>query len=116
MDWTAVWLTLQLATATTAILAVVGIPLASWLGSTSHRGSALVDAAVMLPLCLPPTVLGYYLLVASGQASPLGRGYTALTGERLAFSFPGILLASVLYNLPFAVRPMTAAFTAVDRR
>ena len=78
--------------------------------------AALVDAAVAVPLVLPPTVLGFYVLMATGPNSPLGRLYERLFGGTLPFSFAGILLASVLYNLPFAVRPFASGFAAVDRR
>lgn len=116
MDFTAVWLTLQLATATTAILAAVGLPLAYWLAMTPWRGRFLVEAVVALPLVLPPTVVGFYLLMATGPHSPLGAAYEAATGQRLAFSFPGILLGSLLCNLPFTVRPFLAAFQSMNRR
>jgi len=116
MDWTAVLLTLRLALCTTAVLLVVGLPLAYWLATTRWRGRVVVEAVTSLPIVLPPTVLGFYLLLAMGPQAPLGRFYEALVGERLAFSFAGILLGSVLYNLPFAVQPFSAAFAAVDRR
>lgn len=116
MDWTAVWVTLWLAVCTTAILVVVGVPLAYWLAWSNWRGKFLVEAVVALPLVLPPTVLGFYLLLTTSPHGPLGQGYEALTGSRLAFTFQGILLASVLFNLPFAVRPFTAAFAGIDRR
>jgi molybdate transport system permease protein len=116
MDWTTVRLTLQLAVGTTAILFVLGIPLAYWLATTKWSGRILVDAVVALPLVLPPTVLGFYILLATGPRSPLGRVYEAATGELLPFSFQGLLLASVLYNVPFAVRPFAAAFARIDRR
>ena len=116
MDWTAIWLTLQLAASTTAILLVAGLPLAYWLATTRRRGRFLVEAVVALPVVLPPTVLGFYVLVATGPNSPLGQAYEFATGQMLPFTFPGILLGSVLYNLPFAVRPFAAGFAAVDRR
>lgn len=116
MDVTAVVLTLKLATATTLILAVVGLPLAYWLAMTSWRGRFLVESVVALPLVLPPTVLGFYVLMAMGPNSPLGQFYERATGSMLPFSFAGILLGSVLYNLPFAVRPFTAAFNGMNRR
>jgi molybdate transport system permease protein len=116
MDWTAIRLTLQLATCTTGILLVLGVPLAYWLATTRWRGRVLVDAVVALPLVLPPTVLGFYILLAAGPRGPLGHVYELATGRLLPFSFPGILLGSVLYNLPFAVRPFTAAFARIDRR
>ena len=116
MDWQAIRLTLQLASCTTAILFVVGLPLSYWLATSRWRGKFLLEAIVTLPLVLPPTVLGFYLLVALSPHSPLGRLYEQLTGGRLPFSFAGILIGSVLGNLPFAVRPFIAAFAGIDRR
>lgn len=115
MDWLAVVLSLRLAAATTFILLVIGLPLASWLALSNRRGRWAVDAVVALPLVLPPTVLGYYVLVMLGPRSPLGRAYEAVTGGPLVFSFNGLLVASVLYSLPFAVQPFAASFAAVDR-
>ena len=115
MDWSAIGLSLRLATATTLILLVVGLPLAGWLALSNRRGRWAVDALVALPLVLPPTVLGFYVLVALGPRSPIGRAYEALTGSAIVFSFEGLLVASVLYSLPFAVQPFAAAFAAVDR-
>lgn len=108
--------TLALASATTLLLALVGIPLAYWLATSRARWKASVDALVALPLLLPPTVLGFYLLQGTGPSSVIGRAWTMLTGDTLPFSFAGVLLASVIYNLPFAVRPFVAGFAAVDRR
>jgi molybdate transport system permease protein len=116
MDWTAIWLSVKLGAVVTAILLVAGIPLAAWLAFSRARFKALVEAVVALPLVLPPTVLGFYVLVAIGPRSPLGQGYEWLTGSLLPFSFPGLVLASVLYSLPFAVQPIAAAFAGVDRR
>ena len=116
LDWPSIALSLQLATVTTVILLAVGIPLAAWLAFTRVRWAAGIEAVVALPLVLPPTVLGYYLLVALGNQSPLGRWWTETTGSPLAFSFTGLLVASILYSLPFAVQPMMAAFASVDRR
>jgi molybdate transport system permease protein len=116
MDWTAFRLTLQLAGATTLALLVLGLPLAAWLASTRSRWRYLVEALVALPLVLPPTVLGFYLLWGLGPHSPLGRVWMSLTGAPLTCTFGGMLVASVLYNLPFAVRPFTSALAAVDRR
>jgi molybdate transport system permease protein len=116
MDWQAVRLTLGLATATTAILALVGLPLAYWLAATRWRGKFVVESIVALPLVLPPTVFGFYLLLATSPIGPVGRAFEAATGSRLAFTFPGILLASVIANLPFAVRPFAAAFAGMHRR
>lgn len=116
MNWQAIWLTLQLASATTAILFALGLPLAYWLATTRWRGKFLIEAVVALPLVLPPTVLGFYLLIAFGPHSPLGRAYEQVTGGLLPFTFQGVLIGSVLYNLPFAVRPFMASFAAVDRK
>ena len=116
MDWVAIWLTMRLATATTLILFIAGLPLAYWLAMTRWRGRFLIEAVVALPLMLPPTVLGFYLLVAMGPHSPLGRLAESLFGARLVFSFYGILIGAVLFNLPFAVRPFAAAFAGMDRR
>jgi molybdate transport system permease protein len=115
VDWSAIALSLRLATATTLILFVVGLPLASWLAFSNRRGRWAVDALVALPLVLPPTVLGFYVLVSLGPRSPLGRAYEAITGGTIVFSFEGLLVASVFYSLPFAVQPFAAAFAAVDR-
>jgi len=115
LDWSAIALSLRLATATTLILAVIGLPLAAWLALSHRRGRWVVDALVALPLVLPPTVLGFYVLVALGPRSPIGRVYEGVVGSPLVFSFEGLLVASVLYSLPFAVQPFAAAFAAVDR-
>ncbi len=116
MDWQAVALSLRLATLTTAVLLVVAVPTAAWLAFSRRRWTVAVEALVALPLVLPPTVLGYYLLVAFGTRSPVGRWWQETTGSPLAFSFTGLLVASVLYNLPFAVQPLLAAFAGVDQR
>lgn len=115
MDWTAIRLSLRLAGWTTLILCAVGLPLAYWLAASRQRWKFLVEAAVALPLVLPPTVLGFYLLVGLGPHSPLGRAYEAVTGGPFVFSFAGLLVASVLYSFPFAVRPFAVAFAGVDR-
>jgi molybdate transport system permease protein len=116
MDWTAFWLTIKLAACTTLLLVVIGLPLASWLAHTRFRGRKMVEAVLALPLVLPPTVLGFYVLMATSPNSWLGSAYERFTGRLLPFSFAGILLGSVLFNLPFAVRPFTAALASVDRR
>jgi molybdate transport system permease protein len=116
VDWPALWVTARLAFWTTAVLLALGLPLGYWLGTTRWRGKVVVEAVVALPLVLPPTVLGFYVLTATGPHGAIGRGYEAATGGRLPFTFAGILVGSVLFNLPFAVRPMAAAFAAVDRR
>jgi molybdate transport system permease protein len=116
MDWEAIWLSVRLSALTSAILFVVGLPIAYWLSVTRWRWRFLVEAVVALPLVLPPTVLGFYVLVGIGPRSPVGRVYEALTGALLPFSFEGLLVASVLYSLPFTVQPFASAFKAVDRR
>lgn len=113
MDWTAFALSLKLAGWTGALLLPIGLIVARALAFRVRRGKALIEALVALPLVLPPTVLGYYLLVAFGGASPLGTYWTALFGHGLAFSFDGLLVASVLINIPFAVQPMQRAFEAL---
>jgi molybdate transport system permease protein len=115
MDFVALWLTLRLAIGTTAILLVVALPLAWWIASGRGAGRALVQAVVALPLVLPPTVLGFYLLVALGPLSAPGRLLIRVVGHPLAFSFAGLLVGSVIYSLPFAVQPLVAGFSAVDR-
>lgn len=113
MDWDALTLSLRLGTWTTVILVPCGIALARVLAWRRFRGREVVEALVALPLVLPPTVLGYYLLVAFGGASALGRGYQTLFGAPLAFSFEGLLLASLIFNLPFAIQPIQRAFAAI---
>ncbi|NIC42895.1 molybdate ABC transporter permease subunit [Aquabacterium sp. A08] len=115
MDWQAVVLSLQLAAATLAVLLPAGLWLGRWLARSAFRGKALVEAAVVLPLVLPPTVLGYYLLVGLGAGSPLGRWLLATFDLRLTFNFLGLLLASVLFNIPFMVQPIQRAFEAIPR-
>ena len=116
MDWTALWLSVRLAASTTLVLLAIGIPIAHWLVFSPRRWKVLVEAVVALPLVLPPTVLGFYVLMAIGPFSPLGRGYARLAGHGLPFTFEGLLIASVLYSLPFAVQPFAAEFASVDRR
>jgi molybdate transport system permease protein len=115
MDFGALWLTLRLAVGTTAILLVVALPLAWWIASGRGAGRAFVQAVVALPLVLPPTVLGFYLLIALGPLSAPGRLLIKIVGHPLAFSFAGLLVGSVIYSLPFAVQPLVAGFSAVDR-
>lgn len=116
MDWQAIWLSGQLAVATTGILIVIAVPLAAWLAFSRRRWTVIVEAIVALPLVLPPTVLGFYVLAALGTQSPVGRWWIDVTGSSLAFSFTGLLIASVLYSLPFAVQPLLAAFGGIDNR
>jgi molybdate transport system permease protein len=113
VDWTAFALSLKLAAWTGAVLLPIGLGLARLLAFGVRQGKAVLEAAIALPLVLPPTVLGYYLLVSFGGASPLGQLWTRLFGHGLAFSFDGLLAASVLINLPFAVQPMQRAFEAL---
>jgi molybdate transport system permease protein len=115
MDTVALLLTLKLALTATAILLAIAVPLASWLAFTSSRWKTLVQAVCSLPIVLPPTVLGFYLLVGLGPRTAIGRGIGHLLGHPLAFSFAGLVVGSVLYSLPFAVQPLTAGFAAVDR-
>lgn len=107
------WLTLHLAAVTTLILVVVGTPIAWWLSRTRSRLKSVVEAVTALPLVLPPTVLGFYLLVALSPTSPLGSFWIGLTGDTLTFSFTGLVVASVLYSLPFTVQPLQGAFETV---
>ena len=116
MDWQAIGVSLRLAVCTTAILCALGIPLAYWLAVSRWRWKFLVETVVALPLVLPPTVLGFYALVAMGPRGPLGKLWMALFGHGLAFTFIGLILASVLYSLPFAVQPLIASFEGVDRK
>jgi len=116
MDWQAIWLSIRLASLTTLILLAIGAPIAFWLTYSPRRWKFLVEAVVALPLVLPPTVLGFYVLLAIGPRSPLGALYGRITGSMLPFSFQGLLVASVLYSMPFTVQPISAAFAAVDRR
>jgi molybdate transport system permease protein len=115
MEWEAFLLSLRLSAWTTGILFVIGLLMARALAWRTFPGKGLVEAVVALPLVLPPTVLGYYLLVALGRGSPLGAAYEQLTGHSLVFSFSGLLLASVIYSLPFAVQPMLRGFESVPR-
>jgi molybdate transport system permease protein len=114
MDWTAIALSVKLAALVCAILLVIALPVAYWLTFSHWRGAFLIESLVALPLVLPPTVLGFYLLVAMGSRSPIGRFWTAWTGHGLAFTFEALVIASVLYSLPFAVQPIAAAFSLVD--
>jgi len=116
MDLTPLWITLQLAALTVCSLLVISMPLAWWLAATRSRLKVPVEALTALPLVLPPTVLGFYLLLLLGPNGPAGQAWIALTGSPLAFSFAGLLLASCVYSLPFVVQPLQAAFESMDRR
>jgi molybdate transport system permease protein len=114
MDWQALILTLRLAATTTAILLVIAIPLAAVIVLGRGRWLAGLEAVAALPLVLPPTVLGFFLLVLLGPHTAMGRGIVALIGHPLAFSFTGLVVGSVIYSLPFAVQPVVAGFAAVE--
>jgi molybdate transport system permease protein len=116
IDWQTIWLTLELAVSVSVILFVIGLPIAYWIAFSHRRWKFLVEAFVALPIVLPPTVLGFYVLVALGPHSPLGRWWISLTGHTLAFTFTGLVIGSILYSLPFAVQPFAASFAAVDRK
>jgi len=116
IDWQTFALTLRLATTVSAVLFLIGLPIAYWIAFSRWRWKFLVEAIVALPIVLPPTVLGFYVLVALGPRSPLGRCWISLTGHTLAFTFTGLVVGSILYSLPFAVQPFAASFAAVDRK
>jgi molybdate transport system permease protein len=115
LDLGPVWLTVQLAAVTVFILLLVGTPLAWWLAFTRSRLRTVVEALTALPLILPPTVMGFYLLILLGPATPIGAFWVQVTGGTLTFSFSGLVVASVLYSLPFAVQPLQTAFEGVGR-
>ncbi|MCP4041539.1 MAG: molybdate ABC transporter permease subunit [Gammaproteobacteria bacterium] len=115
-DLAALWITLRLAAVSTLILLVVGTPLAWWLARSRFRFKALIEALVALPLVLPPTVLGFYLLVTLGPHGPIGGTLVALGGAPLAFTFWGLVIGSVLYSLPFVVQPLQNAFESIGER
>ena len=116
MDWQAFWLTTRLAVLVAVCLMVIGLPIAYWIAYSRWRWEFLAEAVVALPIVLPPTVLGFYVLVALGPRSPLGRWWQSLTGHSLAFTFEGLMIGSIIYSLPFAVQPFAASFAAVDTR
>jgi molybdate transport system permease protein len=116
MDWQSFFLTIRLATLVSAILLAVGLPIAYWVAYSRWRWKFLVESVVALPIVLPPTVLGFYLLVALGRRSPIGRWWLQMTGHTLAFTFWGLVIGSVIYSLPFAVQPFVASFQTVDQR
>ncbi len=116
MNFEALSTTLKLATVTSFILLLIALPLGYWVAFSKWRWKFLVEAVVALPLVLPPTVLGFYVLMAMGPQSPLGRFYESIAGRGLPFTFEGLVVGSVLYSLPFAVQPIAAAFSSVDRK
>lgn len=116
IDWQTFRLTLELAFTVAVILLLLGLPIAYWIAFSRWRWKFLIEAVVALPIVLPPTVLGFYVLVALGPRSPLGRWWTSITGHTLAFTFWGLVIGSIIYSLPFAVQPFAASFAAVDRK
>jgi molybdate transport system permease protein len=116
VDWSAIAVSVRLSAATMAALVVIGLPIAYWTAFSTRRWKFLVEAVVALPLVLPPTVLGFYVLMAIGPRSPIGGAWHAIAGRGLPFTFEGLLVASIVYSLPFAVQPFSAAFASVDRR
>jgi len=116
VNWQALSLTLKLASLVAGVLFVAGLPVAYWIAFSRARWKFLVEAVVALPIVLPPTVLGFYILVALGSRSPIGRWWQGLTGHTLAFTFEGLVIGSLIYSLPFAVQPFAAAFASVDRK
>jgi molybdate transport system permease protein len=114
MDWQAFWLTIRLAVLVSGILLLIGVPIAYWITYSCWRWKFLAEALVALPIVIPPTVLGFYVLLALGPRSPIGRWWQLLTGHTLAFTFEGLLIGSILYSLPFAVQPFAASFVSVD--
>jgi molybdate transport system permease protein len=116
MDWPAILLSLKLSSLVCGFLLLIGTPIAYWVTFSRWRWKFLVESVVALPIVLPPTVLGFYILVAIGSQSPIGRAWAAWSGHGLAFTFEGLVIASILYSLPFMVQPMTAAFSQVDHQ
>jgi molybdate transport system permease protein len=116
IDWNAFWLTIRLAALVALLLFVIGVPIAAWISGSNWRWKFLLEAVVALPVILPPTVLGFYILTALGTRSPLGRYWQSVTGHSLAFTFEGLVIGSVVYSLPFAVQPFAAAFDSIDRK
>jgi len=116
IDLAPIWITLKVAALTVVILLILSMPLAWWLAYTRSRYKVVIESVTALPLVLPPTVLGFYLLLLLGPNGPLGQGWIALTGSPLAFSFSGLIVASCIYSLPFVVQPLQAAFESMDKR
>jgi len=115
MNWAAIVLSLKLAALVCMLLICIGTPIAYWIAFSKWRWKFLIESVVALPLVLPPTVLGFYILIVLGSRSPLGRAWAVWFGHGLAFTFEGLVIASVVYSLPFAVQPMAVAFSQVDR-
>lgn len=116
MDLTPVWISLQVSALTVFCLLIIGMPIAWWLAHTHSRLKIPIEAVTALPLVLPPTVLGFYLLLFLGPNGPAGQLWISLTGSPLAFSFSGLIIASCVYSLPFVVQPLQAAFETMDKR
>ncbi len=116
INWSPIWLTLRLATVTTIVLLLLGTPLAWWLAQTRCWCKSLIESVVALPLVLPPTVLGFYLLLMLGPLGPVGSLWLSLTGGHLAFTFTGLVIGSVIFSLPFVVHPLQNAFQAIGPR
>lgn len=116
LDWSPIWLTLKLAVVSTIALLALGTPLAWWIARSRSRLAVFVEAVAALPLVLPPTVLGFYLLLVLGPRGPIGAPWEALGGPRLVFSFWGLVLGSVVYSLPFVIQPLASGFRAIDTK
>jgi molybdate transport system permease protein len=116
IDWQAFRISVELAVVVSSILVVAGLPLAYWIAFSPWRWKFLVEAVVALPIVPPPTVLGFYVLMALGSHSPVGRWWQSVTGGTLAFTFTGLVIGSILYSLPFAVQPFAMSFSLIDRK
>jgi molybdate transport system permease protein len=116
MDFAPLWLSAKLALTTTLILIVLGAPLSWWLSQSRSRWQPLIQAIVAMPIVLPPTVLGFYLLIVLGPNGTIGSWWVTLTGDSLTFSFTGLVIASCIYSLPFAIQPMQNAFESLPRK
>jgi len=115
MDFSALWLTVRLALITTLLLLIIGIPLAWWLSVTRSRLKTVIETVTALPIVLPPTVMGFYLLILFSPQSTFGQFWLVMTGQTLTFSFTGLVIASVLYSLPFMIQPIQSAFEALGQ-
>jgi molybdate transport system permease protein len=116
MDWRAFWLTIELSAVVAGALLLLGLPIAYWIAYSNWRFKFFAEAVIAMPIVLPPTVLGFYVLLALGSRSPLGRAWQTLTGHSLAFTFEGLVIGSILYSFPFAMQPFAASFAAVDAK